>query len=184
MKTYFRFLVIFILFFVILKFSNFSFQSEILSREILSFGVTKNVTKNCLNEIQNLIEDSRTIPRLKRCQSLPKPAGDFEYALKYLSTKSKSNCFSNERIHEEIFPRDHLNYLKSKQADPALKWLFDRLQNIGPKFKRFNELGKVKNGIIYLGLLDPGIQNGIRDGIGKGRVATLTEKFSDSGKFS
>ena len=66
MKTYFRFLVIFIIFFVILKFSNFSSQSEILSREILSFGNTKNVTKTCLKEIQNLIEDSRKVPRLKR----------------------------------------------------------------------------------------------------------------------
>ena len=183
MKTYFRFLIIFILFFVILKFSNFSFQSEILSREILSFGNTKNVTKTCLKEIQNLLENSRTVSRLKRCQSLPQPAGDFEHALKHLSTKPKSNCFSNEKIHDEIFPREHLNYLKGRQADPALKWLFDRLQKIAPKFKRFNELGNVKNGIIYLGLLDPEIQNGIRDGIGKGRVVNLTKKFSDSGKF-
>ena len=61
-----------------------------------------------------------------------------------------------------------MTYLKSRKSDPALQWLFDRLQTIGPKFKRFDELGNVKNGIIYLGLLDPAIQNGIREGIGNG----------------
>ena len=178
MKTYFRFLVIFILFFVIFKFSTFSSQSEIFSREIVSFGDAKNLTKSCLKEIQNLLGKSRKVPRLKRCQSLPQPAGDFEHALKYLSTKPKSNCFANGR-EDKTFPRDHLTYLKSRQSDPALKWLFDRLQTIGPKFNRFNDPGNVKNGIIYLGLLDPAIQNGIREGIGKGRVANSTEKFSD-----
>ena len=179
MKTYFRFLVIFILFFVILKFSTFSSQSEIFSREILSFGDVKNLTKSCLKEIQNLLRKSRKVSRLKRCQSLPQPAGDFEHALKYLSTKPKSNCFANGR-EDKTFPRDHLTYLKSRKSDPALKWLFGRLQTIGPKFERFDELGNVKNGIIYLGLLDPAIQNGIREGISKGRVANSTEKFSGS----
>ena len=179
MKTYFRFLVIFILFFVILKFSSFSSQSEIFSREILSFGDVKNLTKTCLKEIESLLVKSRKVPRLKRCQSFPQPAGDFEHALKYLSSKPKSSCFSNDR-REQIFPKDHLTYLKSRRSDPALKWLFDRLQTIGPKFNRFNDPGNVKNGIIYLGLLDPAIQNGIREGIGKGRVANSTEKFSGS----
>ena len=179
MKTYFRFLVIFILFFVILKFSTFSSQSEVISREILSFGDAKNLTKSCLKEIQNLLGKSRIVSRLKRCQSLPQSAGDFEHALKHLSIKPKSSCFSNDK-REKIFPKEHLTYLKSRWADPALKWLLDRLRTIGPKFKRFDELGNVKNGVIYLGLLDPAIQNGIREGIGKGRVANSTEKSSGS----
>ena len=150
-----------------LKFSTFSPQSEIFSREILSFGDAKNLTKNCVKEIQNLLEKSRKVPRLKMCQSLQQPAGDFEHALKHLSTKLRSSCFYKDR-REKIFLKDHWTYLRSRKSDPALKWLFDRLQAIGSKFERFDEVGNIKNGIIYLGLLDPAIQNGIREGIGNG----------------
>ena len=158
MKTYLWFLVIFIFCIVIWKFEGFSSDGVALSREILSFGDTENLTKSCLKEIQNLIEKSKKVPKLKKCQTLSRPAGDFERALKHLSIKSKSNCFSN-RKKNKIIPENHLTYLESRQSDPALKWLLDRLNTIRPKFKRLNEFGNLQNGIIYLGLLDPAIQN-------------------------
>merc|ERR1712113_463982 len=65
-----------------------------------------------------------------------------------------------------------MTYLNRRKSDPALKWLYERLNIIGSKFKRGQFHGpkvtRVQNGIIYLGLLDPAIQNGIRNGIGHG----------------
>ena len=165
MKTYFRFLVIFIIFFSIWKFLFISSESSALSREILAFGDENKLTKKCLTEIQNLIKNSQNVKKLSRCQSVPQPTGDFERALQYLAIDSISDCVHTQRTVKTL-PTSHWTYLKSRESDPALKWLHDRLQSI--KFKRVQGIGNVKNGIIYLGLLDPAIQNGIRQGIGHG----------------
>ena len=167
MKTYFRFLVIFIIFFGVWKLSFLQSETEALSREILAFGDTNKLTKKCLIEIQNLIRKSRNVQRLSRCQSFRTPTGDFERALDYSSNDPKSDCVYTQKTVNTL-PTSHWTYLKSRKSDPALKWLQDRLRKISPNFKPLHSIGSVKNGIIYLGLLDPAIQNGIREGIGHG----------------
>ena len=167
MKTYFRFLTISVIFFGSWNFLSLSSRSVTLSREILEFGNSKKLTKKCLKEIQNLISTSRKVQKLRKCQSFPQPTGDFDRALRHLSINTESDCLSTQTVVKP-WPRNHFTYLKSRESDPPLRWLYDRLQTIEKKFKQMQTTESVKNGIIYLGLLDPAIQNGIRQGIGRG----------------